>query len=411
MYFINLILKRSIQLGALWFVVWVIWANTQLYYTPTWAQKVNSDALAQLKYLKKTLKTTDAAAQMQQLYPEGAFFLTVLYGLAWTDIAEKVDTGSVIMQEAEREIVWAFNQLSEDSLCKAVFDSTLLLNYGAFYNGWRGYLLGRYCMAFRKQGHDEERYEHFRYLCDDINTAFLAAKSPYLESYLHQSWPADNILCLATLSLHDSIFHEAFTDTRKRWLDSIQQHLDPTTGLIPHSYHLTANEIRETPRGCSQSMMLSFLPMIDSAFSQAQFAKFQQHFMMKKWGIWSVREYPQGVDGKGDVDSGPIILGVGGAASIVGIRAAGENQKAFLHANFRNAIEMLGFPNHFNGEKSYLLKQLPIADAFIAWVSAKDYDFKNPKYAYWQWEFHLWSLLLVSAPCYYLGLYFVKYFL
>jgi hypothetical protein len=130
---------------------------------------------------------------------------------------------------------------------------------------------------------------------------------------------------------------------------------------------------------------------------------------MKRMGIWSVREYPHDIEGNGDVDSGPVIFGVGGAASIVGIRAAGENNQRFLHDNFRNAIEMLCFPNHSGDEKYYLFKQLAVSDAFIAWVSAKNYPFQNSKSPYWQWQFHLWSLFIIAVPCYYLIIYFHKF--
>jgi hypothetical protein len=408
---LNLILKRMIQLGALLFVIAIIWGNIRLYYHPKFVQnnknRINADVLGQLKHLKKELHI-DAANQMQQLYPEGAFFMTILYGLTWADLVENADKTSEIAQTAEAEIVWSINHL-DSGQCKSIFSAALLLPYGAFYRGWTGYLMGRYCSVFPQNATKNGILQRFQNNCDTISNAFIQANEPFLESYAHQSWPADNILCLASISLHDKIFQSRYFDTKKRWLDSIQQHLDPNTGLIPHSFGLHSKQIIENARGCSQSMMLSFLPVIDSVFSQKQFALFQKHFLMKRLGIWSVREYPHDIDGDGDVDSGPVLFGVGGAASIVGIRAAGENNHPFLHDNFRNAIEMLCFPNHSKDEKYYLFKQLAIADAFIAWVSAKNYPFSNQKRPYWQWQFHLWSLLIISIPCYYLVIYFYKF--
>jgi hypothetical protein len=408
---LNFILKRMIQLGALLFVMAIIGANIRLYYKPKTIPQgnshLNADVLAQLKHLKKELRA-DAANEMQQLYPEGAFFMTVLYGLTWADLVENTDKNSEIAQMAETEMVWAIHQLDSGE-CKFIFNPSLLLPYGAFYRGWTGYLMGQYCKVFPQNATKNNILQQFQNNCDTISNAFIRSNEPYLESYANQSWPADNILCLASISLHDKILQPRYLDTQKRWLDSIQQHLDPNTGLIPHSFDLNSKQIIENARGCSQSMMLSFLPVIDSGFSHQQFALYQKHFLMKRMGIWSVREYPHDVEGNGDVDSGPVIFGVGGAASIVGIRAAGENNRPFLHHNFRNAIEMLCFPSHSKDEKYYLFKQLAVVDAFIAWVSAKNYPFQNPKYPYWQWQFHLWSLLIISVPCYYLMIYFYKF--
>ncbi len=408
---LNIILKRIIQLCALIFVIGILGANMRLYYHPKFTQQGNRrihwDVLAQLKHLKKELHA-EAATKMQQLYPEGAFFMTILYGLTWADWVENVDKTSEIAKTAEFEILWAIHHL-DSGQCKSIFSPALLLPYGAFYRGWTGYLMGRYCAVFPQNATKNGILQQFQNNCDAISNAFIQSNQPFLESYAHQSWPADNILCLASISLHDKILQSRYFDLKKRWLDSIQQHLDPNTGLIPHSFDLHSKQIIGNARGCSQSMMLSFLPEIDSVFSQKQYKLFQKHFLMKRLGIWSVREYPHDIDGDGDVDSGPVIFGVGGAASIVGIRAAGENNKKLLHENFRNAVEMLCFPNHSKDEKYYLFQQLAVADAFIAWVSAKDYDFKNQKSTYWQWQFHLWSLLIISIPCYYLMIYFYKF--
>ena len=42
--------------------------------------------------------------------------------------------------------------------------------------------------------------------------------------------------------------------------------------------------------------------------------KYKKHFIEYKFGLPAVREYPIGMDSQGDVDSGPVILGIGTSA-------------------------------------------------------------------------------------------------
>ncbi|MBK7009281.1 MAG: hypothetical protein IPH36_11985 [Saprospiraceae bacterium] len=74
-----------------------------------------------------------------------------------------------------------------------------------------------------------------------------------------------------------------------------------------------------------------------------------------------------GIQVDGDIDSGPVIFGVGFAATIVSIgthAALGNIRSADDQFNTINAF---GFPFQSSNTKSYLFGQLPIADAFIAW--------------------------------------------
>ncbi|MBL0083147.1 MAG: hypothetical protein IPP37_12265 [Saprospiraceae bacterium] len=101
--------------------------------------------------------------------------------------------------------------------------------------------------------------------------------------------------------------------------------------------------------------------------AKEQYKHYQTHFVGTTFGLLSVSEYPNGHSGDGDIDSGPVIFGVGFAATIVSIgthAALGNIRSADDQFNTINAF---GFPFQSSNTKSYLFGQLPIADAFIAW--------------------------------------------
>jgi hypothetical protein len=117
-------------------------------------------------------------------------------------------------------------------------------------------------------------------------------------------------------------------------------------------------------------------------------------------GLPGVRENKRGYGGKGDIDSGPLIWGIGGAASIVGQRTMALHGKWDTYLGLRNSIESFGAAYTYQGKKKYVFGLLPMADAFIAWsnVSAKETDIRS--LGLWRWKFQLGSLLIALLLIY-----------
>jgi hypothetical protein len=80
-----------------------------------------------------------------------------------------------------------------------------------------------------------------------------------------------------------------------------------------------------------------------------------------------VREYPDGVDGPADVDSGPLPLGVSLSASVVTLGAAQVRGDAPLASALADYVELVGLPVGTPWTKRYAFGLVPIGDAFLAW--------------------------------------------
>jgi hypothetical protein len=72
-------------------------------------------------------------------------------------------------------------------------------------------------------------------------------------------------------------------------------------------------------------MMSLVLADVDPAFARQQYDALRTNFVDYNWGIPAGREYPHGVNGASDVDSGPLVLGFSGPASVLGAGAAIAN--------------------------------------------------------------------------------------
>lgn len=361
----------------------------------------NEDVYEQLRFLKQALRS-GAADDMQELFPEGHLFLHALYGLIAADLTSAADANGVITYDdlpegaVLRELGWACDEINS-AKGKQVFPADLPLSYGVFYRGWQNYLL---VQQLKHQNNPRQNIDDFLRNADEIAAAFNHAPSAWLESYAASAWPADNVVAIASLAAYDRHFDTTrFAATISTWLEQVKQQLDPATGLIPHATDPDTGAIREGARGSSQSLIQSFLPEIDPAFAAEQYALYREHFLAHRLGRAGIREYPKGQEGSGDVDSGPVIWAIGGAASVVGQRAAAMNGDGALFADLKGSLQAFGFAYSWQGKKRYLFGQLPMADAFIGWSNAA-YQRKNQFPASpASWQTHLLSLLLATVFC------------
>jgi hypothetical protein len=351
----------------------------------------------QLTFLRHALDE-GAGEQAQQLFPEGYFFLNALYGLAWVELGQR----DVDRSDALREARWALSRLDTPA-GRAKFSPELVPSYGVFYVGWTTWLRGGVLSLQPAAGRDPVEVARLAADAAALAAAFDASASPYLPAYPGQAWPVDSTVAIAALRLHDALLPPRFGDTVARWLTLVRDRLDPATGLMPHRAALGSGAPIEVARGSSQSVIQRFLPEIDPAFARDQYLRFRDRFVVTPLGLGpAVREYPSGVDGAGDVDSGPLLMGVSLSATVVTLGAAQVQGDAALASALANYGELAGVPLTTPWTKRYALGTLPIGDAFLAWgKTARPWVTPPPPppapTVPWWWRFPLVLLLFVVA--------------
>lgn len=121
-------------------------------------------------------------------------------------------------------------------------------------------------------------------------------------------------------------------------------------------------------RGTSQSIIQRFLVEIDPAFAAEQYVRFRDRYVVTPLGLGpTTREYPEGMDGPADVDSGPLPLGVSLSATVVTLGAAQVHGDSSLAEGIASYGELLGLPVSTPWTKRYAFGLIPIGDAFVAW--------------------------------------------
>lgn len=317
----------------------------------------SGDVVAQLRYLRGELRA-GMGERMQNLFPEGFFFAHVLYGLAWVDVA---NGERELTAEALREARWALSRLDAPA-GRAPFEASLKPAYGVFYTGWTTRLRGG---VVGLAGAGAPETARFTADCAALAKEFDRT-GPFPESYPGAAWPVDAVVGVAALALHDRLLPPRYPATVARWIAGARGRLDPATGLLPHQ----VRPQRDGPRASSQSVINRFLPEIDAGLARQQYARFRRLFVGTRLGLPVVREYPPGRGGAGDVDSGPLILGVSASATVVTIGAARVNGDSAFAGPATGLGEAAGWPVGTGQTKRYAFGLLPIGDAFLAWSAA-----------------------------------------
>jgi hypothetical protein len=350
----------------------------------------------QLTFLREALDR-GAGEQAQQLFPEGYFFVHMLYGLAWVELGQR-DPG--LSTVALRESRWALARLDAPA-GRAPFSAGLTPSYGVFYRGWTNWLRGG-VVGLAGSG-DPVELARFEADSGALGAAFDASRSPYLTAYPGQAWPVDSTVAIASLRLHDRLRTPRFAATVNRWLDGVRGRLDPRTGLLPHRVDPVTGEPVEVARGSSQSVIQRFLVDVEPSFAREQYLRFRDRFVVSPLGLGpAVREYPIGLDGPADVDSGPLPLGISVSATVVTLGAAQAHGDARLAGDLANYGELVGLPVDTPWTKRYAFGLLPIGDAFLAWAKTArpwvaEVPTAPPSTVAWWWRVPLLAVLFVAA--------------
>jgi hypothetical protein len=162
-------------------------------------------------------------------------------------------------------------------------------------------------------------------LAHGLSNASSADPFAHVPSYRASTlrWPADQAALLAALRRADVAHGTAL-------------HVEPlaafTTFIDAKGLHRSGLPVSEVtgkgpgasyPRGCAQAFISRYLAEVDPARATAWWKTYRAQYLVRlPLGVVGFREWPPGVERAGDVDSGPIVLGIGVAASALGISAA-----------------------------------------------------------------------------------------
>ncbi len=156
-------------------------------------------------------------------------------------------------------------------------------------------------------------------------------------------WPADQTVTLLAMKLYDVTHGTSVHDAPLRgFLRVVAGRADPRTGLFPSS--VSPIEYADVPRGCATSWSSLYLAQLDPGVAFDQYTRARANLRETILGVGGFREWPPGRGGGQNVDSGPIVLGVGMAATGLGLGPARIFRDEETYAVIRRTALLFGAP-------------------------------------------------------------------
>lgn len=148
----------------------------------------------------------------------------------------------------------------------------------------------------------------------------LSDRHAHAPSYASASarWPADQAVTLASLARYDRA-HGAHLSERPiaAWRAVVAR----TPGL-PVSEVTGATSTSRLSRGCANAFLTRYTTEFAPDLARAWWLEFRGQWVQRVGPFTGLREWGPGVERKADVDSGPIVMGIGTAASALSIASA-----------------------------------------------------------------------------------------
>lgn len=215
----------------------------------------------------------------------------------------------------------------------------------AGYLGHLGILLAVECQL-GGHAHDALRKQ----VLGALDRRFRESEDGLIETYPKMTWVPDNAAALAGVAISNRCDGREPPQVVRRWPN------DPKTQVFRFRPGTGA-------RGSGAGWNSIYLPFIDEKVAHEQFVQAQKVFGWSAAGLAAWREYPPGVDGPSDVDSGPVIFGLGPSATGFAIAGAMREDPQLAKKMLRTA-ETAGFTVPWGGGRHYLMAPL-VGEAIV----------------------------------------------
>lgn len=176
-----------------------------------------------------------------------------------------------------------------------------------------------------------------------LSRDLAASPHGWLNDYPFQCYPGDVLATVMIIRNADALLgtdHSAWVTAMRRGFEG--ERLD-ALGLVPYFGDVRTGRPEIPARGCGNAYVNFTAPCVWPDLARTWYAGAEEYFWQTRHGLHGFREFPKGPGGEWywDVDSGPVMGGIGVAASAFGLAGA-RLQGRFDHA-YPLAAEMIAF--------------------------------------------------------------------
>ena len=233
-------------------------------------------------------------------------------------------------------------------------DPALRSESGHAYLGYVGLALG----MLRRIDPDTRYATLHDRLSATLARRLAAAPHGLIETYPNETYPADVAMVLATLAVHDQIGKPSYRPILAKAIALLRQSaVDPETGLLYQRVDARTGQPLSPPRASGTALAAYALGFVDPALARRLTSALRDQ-SGGALGFAALREYPSDPSGrhpgKGDIDSGPLILGYSLAASGFALGPLRQHGHAALFTAVYRSLDLFGVPVSEDSNRRFL---------------------------------------------------------
>jgi hypothetical protein len=143
----------------------------------------------------------------------------------------------------------------------------------------------------------------------------LASPTGLIETYPGEAYPTDVAAVAAAIAVHGRATSVRHDRVLYHWASRVRDvQIDRKSGFVFQRMGATSGKPHDAPRGSGTGLAAYYAGFVDRGVAELLADGLFRH-ESSFWGFDAIREYAEGFGGTGDLDSGPVILGVSVAAT------------------------------------------------------------------------------------------------
>jgi hypothetical protein len=214
------------------------------------------------------------------------------------------------------------------------------------------------------------------YLTEALAKRLSEAPHALFETYPGEAYPADISIVAASIALHDCATGKKTRSFWPAWQKAFSEWIDPHSGLLIQNGDASSGKPLGSPRASGTALAAFALSFVDKELS-AQLYRALSQSSTSFLGFGGIREYPSGFHAGGDIDSGPVVLGVSVSATGFTLASAKLHDDASLFTRLHRTTDLWGVPIHRTSGTRYMSGG-PLGNAILLAMMT----------ATWKWESH-----------------------
>ncbi len=268
------------------------------------------------------LSTDDIAGTEWPLFGS-CFYLWATEALVADAAAKKIDSPMLYSREAVDAAADLVMDPRSAGWVRQHWGAEYLTKQNAFY---------RMLLIFAATSHQQltgsdKHLAILRAQVESLAAEIDASPAGLLEDYPGQCYPTDIVAAILAIQRADAVLgtdHRAFVERALRGFTG-KNVMD--LSLPPYSADALSGRPHDRSRGCGNAYFMMHVPYLWPQQTEKWYASYEENFWQQDWLLAGFREFPKGWsdDFYFDVDSGPVVRGVGVAASAFGLAAARVN--------------------------------------------------------------------------------------